>query len=95
MPAVLRRHVGGERTVAASPGSLREVLSSLASRYPEMGEQILSEEGELHRFVNVYLNDEDVRYLEGGLDADVAEGDVVSILPAVAGGSRRASAGSS
>ncbi len=94
MPAVLRRHVGGERSVQATPGSLREVLSDLASRYPGMGEQILSEEGELHRFVNVYLNDEDVRYLEGGLDAEVAEGDVVSILPAVAGGSRRARAGS-
>jgi molybdopterin synthase sulfur carrier subunit len=94
MPAVLRRHVGGKRSVPGTTGSLREVLSDLASRYPGVAEQILGEGGELHRFVNVYLNDEDVRYLEGGLDTEVAEGDVVSILPAVAGGSRRAGPGS-
>ncbi|MGH2706768.1 MAG: MoaD/ThiS family protein [Actinomycetota bacterium] len=95
MPAVLRRHVGGERSVRATPGSLREVLSDLAGRYPGVGEQILGDEGELHRFVNVYLNDEDVRYLEAGLDAEVTEGDVVSILPAVAGGGGRTRPGTS
>lgn len=85
IPAVLRTHVGGAKAVEAPAGVLREVLSDLARRYPEMGRQVLDEDGTLHRFVNLYLNDEDVRYLDS-LDTKVADGDVVSILPAVAGG---------
>jgi molybdopterin converting factor small subunit len=61
------------------------VLNELAGRYPALGEQVMSHEGDLHRFVNVYVNDEDVRYL-AGLKTQIDEGDVVSILPAVAGG---------
>ncbi|MGH2767499.1 MAG: MoaD family protein [Candidatus Methylomirabilales bacterium] len=86
IPAVLRRHSGGERTLEAQAGVLREVLTDLAGRYPELGEQLLGEDRNLHRFVNVYVNDEDVRYLSG-LETQVGEGDVISILPAVAGGS--------
>jgi molybdopterin synthase sulfur carrier subunit len=56
------------------------------AQYPPLGDQLLGGEGELHRFVNVYLNDEDVRYLDG-LDTFLSDGDVLSILPAVAGGS--------
>jgi MoaD family protein len=67
-------------------GTLRDVLEILEARYPGLRERIVTGGGELHRFVNVYVNDEDVRYL-GALDAQVREGDTVSILPAVAGGS--------
>lgn len=66
-------------------GPLRELLESLGNQYPALKEQVFNEDGELHKFVNVYVNDEDVRYLEG-LETKVAEGDVVAILPAVAGG---------
>jgi molybdopterin synthase sulfur carrier subunit len=86
IPAVLRSHVGGSSSVQASAGLLRDVVSELAGKYPALGEQLLDEDGELHRFVNIYLNDEDVRYLDG-LDTKLADGDVLSILPAVAGGS--------
>ncbi|MGH2705461.1 MAG: ubiquitin-like small modifier protein 1 [Actinomycetota bacterium] len=85
IPAMLRSHVGGERSVEVRPGMLGEVLNELAGRYPALGEQVISHEGDVHRFVNVYVNDEDVRYL-AGLKTQIDEGDVVSILPAVAGG---------
>jgi molybdopterin converting factor small subunit len=62
-----------------------EVLRSLVTEHPGMGEQVLNEDGTLHRFVNVYVNDDDVRYLSA-LETPVKEGDEVSILPAVAGG---------
>lgn len=85
IPAVLRTHVGGAKAVEANSGTLKEVLAELATRYPGIKDQVLTENGELNRFVNVYLNDEDVRFLDG-LDTKVAEDDVLSILPAVAGG---------
>lgn len=87
IPAVLRNHVGGARAVEANSGSLREVLAELGERYSGLKEQLYGEDGELNRFVNVYVNDEDVRYLDG-LGTKVAEDDVVAILPAVAGGDR-------
>jgi len=86
IPAVLRPEVGGQSAVEASPGTLRDVVTELAGQYPSLSERLLGPGGELHRFVNVYLNDEDIRYLEG-LDTKLADGDVLSILPAVAGGS--------
>ncbi len=61
------------------------MLASLTSAYPSVAGQLLDADGDLHRFLNVYLNDDDVRYL-GGLDAPVADGDEVTLLPAVAGG---------
>lgn len=67
------------------PGAIREVLEQVARTHPAISEQIFVEEGKLHRFINIYVNDEDVRYKEG-LDTRVQEGDVVAILPAVAGG---------
>lgn len=85
IPVVLRSHVSGERSVEVAAGSIQSVLGELARRYPALAEQLLEEEGKLHRFVNVYVNDEDVRYLDG-LETSVHDGDVVSILPAVAGG---------
>jgi sulfur-carrier protein len=86
VPTLLRDHVGGASTVEANGGrTLREVLDALDARYPGLKERIVTDDGQLHRFVNVYVNDEDVRHV-GALDAPVAEGDTVAILPAVAGG---------
>lgn len=85
IPAVLRNHVSGAKAVSAASGNLRDVLAEIGGRFPGLKDQLLGEDGGLNRFVNVYLNDEDVRYLEG-LDTKVAEDDVLSILPAVAGG---------
>ena len=65
--------------------SVREVLGDLERRYPGFSSSIVAEDGGLHRFVNVYLNGEDIRYL-GSLETEVSDGDTVSILPAVAGG---------
>jgi MoaD family protein len=86
VPTLFRKLVGGQAVVEADgSGTLRDVLDTVDVRYPGFKERILTSGGELHRFVNVYVNDEDARYL-GGLDAEVREGDTVSILPAVAGG---------
>ena len=71
----------------AERGTLRELLMGLEDRYPGFTQTIVDQDGGLHRFVNLYVNDEDVRYL-GSLETEVNEGDTVSILPAVAGGWR-------
>ncbi len=84
LPTVLRQYAAGSAVVEAEGATLREVIKDLESHYPGIGDQLLLD-GDLHRFVNVYLNDEDVRYL-GMLDAEVGEKDIISILPAVAGG---------
>ena len=85
IPPVLRASVGGEKQVQAAGGDVREVLRDLASSHPATQTQLFSAEGELNRYVNVYLNDEDVRFLSG-LDTPVKDGDTVTVLPAVAGG---------
>ena len=85
IPPVLRASVGGEKEVGASGGNVGEVLRALAADHPATEAQLFSAEGELNRYVNVYLNDEDVRVL-GGLDTAVSDQDVLVILPAMAGG---------
>jgi sulfur-carrier protein len=85
LPTILRSHAGGERAVEADGATLRELLEDLETRYPGITEMVLTDDGALHRFVNVYVNDEDVRYL-GSLETEVDPDDTVSILPAVAGG---------
>ena len=85
VPAMLRPTVGGERVVAAEGSTLRELIRNVDSRHPGFAGQLLESNGAQRRFVNIYLNDEDVRYLDG-LETQVSEGDVISILPAVAGG---------
>ena len=85
LPTVLRPHAGGQSTVSANGGTIGEVLNDLVASYPAMAGQVLTEEGTLHRFVNVYVDDDDVRYLEQ-LDTKGPDGATVSILPAVAGG---------
>jgi sulfur-carrier protein len=87
IPPVLRGSVGGAKEVEVSGASIGEVLRGLAGEYPATESQLFSEDGELNRYVNVYLNDEDVRVLDG-LDTSVSEGDTVVILPAMAGGAR-------
>jgi sulfur-carrier protein len=88
IPPVLRTRTGGAAEVATAGGTVGEVLEALASAHPETREQLFGGEGDLNRYVNVYLNDEDVRVLDG-LDTPVAESDTVVILPAMAGGQRR------
>jgi sulfur-carrier protein len=85
IPPVLRPSVGGEKEVDADGGNVGEVLQALASAHPQTQSQLFSAEGELNRYVNVYLNDEDVRVLEG-LETKVGNGDTLVILPAMAGG---------
>jgi sulfur-carrier protein len=85
IPPVLRSSVGGAKEVEASGGTVGEVLRGLADQHPATESQLFSEDGELNRYVNVYLNDEDVRVLQG-LDTGVTEGDTIVILPAMAGG---------
>ena len=87
IPPVLRPSVGGEKEVQATGGNVGEVLRSLADAHPATQSQLFSGEGQLNRYVNVYLNDEDVRVL-GGLDTPVSDTDSVVILPAMAGGAR-------
>jgi len=85
IPTILRPYTGGEKSVQASGSTLAELVSDLDRRFPGMGERLL-EDGKLRRFINVYLNDEDVRFI-GSLDALISSGDNLTILPAVAGGS--------
>ena len=85
LPTILRKYAGGEAQVSADGGTLRDVLTNLEDTYPGITKNVLTEDGGLHRFINVYVNDEDVRYL-GSLETAVSDGDVVSLLPAVAGG---------
>ena len=85
IPAVLRPSVGGAREIELPGASIGEVVRALVERHPGLGGQVLTPDGELNRFVNVYLNGQDVRYL-GGLDTPVGEADEVRLLPAMAGG---------
>lgn len=84
IPTILRTYTDGARSVEASGDTLRSLLASLDATYPGLQERIVDDAG-LRRFVNVYLNDEDVRFLEG-LRTPIADNDAITILPAVAGG---------
>ena len=85
IPPVLRPSVGGEKEVQSSGSNVGELLRTLAGDYPDLEDQLFGEGGALNRFVNVYLNDEDVRVLQG-LDTSVSDNDTLVILPAMAGG---------
>ena len=87
IPTILRTHTGGEKRVAAAGETLAAVISDLEANYSGISERLMDSNnpGKLNRFVNIYVNDEDVRF-SGGLDTAVTDGDSVTILPAVAGG---------
>jgi sulfur-carrier protein len=85
IPPVLRPSVSGMSEVEVEGQTVGEILRGLADRYPDTGDQLLSGEGELNRYVNVYVNDEDVR-VQDGLETGVRPSDTVVILPAMAGG---------
>ena len=85
IPTILRSYTGGANEVTADGATLAEVLDSLESAHPGMRARVLDDAGALRRFVNIYVGDDDVRFI-GGLEATVADGAKISIIPAVAGG---------
>ncbi|WP_100448977.1 MoaD/ThiS family protein [Glycomyces xiaoerkulensis] len=85
VPTILRSHTGGQKLVSGSGNTLAELFDDLDRNHTGLKARVVTEEGGLHRFVNVYVNDEDVRFI-GGLEAKLSDGDSVTILPAVAGG---------
>jgi molybdopterin synthase sulfur carrier subunit len=87
LPTILRQHTGGAKKVEASGSTVGEVFRSLGAEYPKLAEQLTDPNGNLPVFVNVFLDDEDIRYLDG-LETSVDSGADITILPAVAGGSR-------
>ena len=86
IPSVLRPNVGGVKTLDIQGDSIRAVVDGLVEQHPNLKGQLLTDDGDLNRFVNVYVNGQDVRYL-AGLDTPVASADEVRLLPAMAGGS--------
>jgi MoaD family protein len=86
VPTILRTHTGGEKSVEAKGDTLSALIDDLDGSYAGLKGRLITDEGSLHRFVNVYVNDEDVRFT-GSLDTELKDGDSVTILPAVAGGS--------
>jgi molybdopterin converting factor small subunit len=85
LPTVLRSHAGGASVVSVEGATVGDVLAKLVAEYPGLSGQVVQADGSLHKFVNIYVNDDDVRYLQG-VDTPVPEGAELSILPAVAGG---------
>ncbi len=87
VPTPLRRITNGQGEVQVSASTIRDAIDKLEEQFPGFKERLIDEKGELRRFVNLYLNDEDIRFLKG-LDTELKEGDVLSIVPAIAGGHR-------
>jgi molybdopterin synthase sulfur carrier subunit len=85
VPTVLRAHVEGQARVELAGSTVREILGGLMDRHPGLRGRLLDERNDLNRFINVYLNDEDIRFLEN-LDTPVKDGDAVMLVPAIAGG---------
>jgi molybdopterin synthase sulfur carrier subunit len=85
IPTILRTYTGGAKAVEGAGDTIASLLTDLDAKHPGLRGRLITTEGGLHRFVNVYVNDEDVRFL-GALDAKLSDGDTVTILPAVAGG---------
>lgn len=88
IPTILRSYTGGEKAVEAKGDTLQGLIDDLDSRHAGIKDRLITSEGKLHRFVNVYVNDEDVRFL-GSLGTPIKDGDSVTVLPAVAGGAAR------
>lgn len=87
IPTPLRPLTNGQNEVQETGASVREVLDNLTSRFPGIRERLMDEKGELRRFINIYVNEEDIRFREG-VQTSLKEGDEMSIIPAIAGGVR-------
>jgi molybdopterin converting factor small subunit len=85
LPTLLRTHADGASSLSANGATVGEVFTELVAAHPGLAGQLVDDSGSLHKFVNVYVNDDDIRYLDQ-LDTKLSEGDTISILPAVAGG---------
>ncbi len=85
IPTPLRKFTGEQETVTANPGTVVTLMADLERQYPGIAARLTDEKGELRRFINIYVNEEDIRFLEGK-DTPVKDGDTVSIVPAIAGG---------
>ena len=85
IPTALRQYAGGQRNVHADGATVGDVLHAVTTQYPDFGKQLFEGDGTLRSFVNVYRNDDDVRYIEG-LHTPIADRDELSIIPAIAGG---------
>ena len=85
LPTIMRANAGGQSEISAQGETIGEVIDDIVQQFPGTANHLKAPDGGVHRFVNVYLNDEDVRFL-GGLSAPVSDGDTVTVLPAVAGG---------
>jgi len=85
IPTALRAHAGDHAKLELSGGTVGEVLQELSSRFPELGKRLFKADGQLNRYVNVFVNDEDIRFLQN-LDTALSAGDGVAIVPAIAGG---------
>ena len=85
LPTIMRSNAGGQSEISAQGSTIGEIIDDVVRQFPGTATHLRAPDGGVHRFVNVYLNDEDVRYL-GKLDTEVSDGDTVSIVPAVAGG---------
>ncbi|HEK25151.1 MAG: ubiquitin-like small modifier protein 1 [Hydrogenobaculum sp.] len=85
IPTPLRRLANGQGEVSVEAKNIKELIDALEASYPGFKERLVDENGELRRFVNLYLNDEDIRFLKG-IDTELKDGDTLSIVPAIAGG---------
>jgi sulfur-carrier protein len=85
IPTALRPQTGNQESVAVAGASIKEVLGTLTRQYPELGKRLYKNDAEINRFINVYVNDEDIRFLEN-LETALKPGDEVAIVPAIAGG---------
>lgn len=85
IPTALRKLAGGAESVALDASSIRDLLAALQAAHPALAEQIVDDQGKVRRFVNLFANDEDIRFLDD-VDTALADGDEVSIVPAIAGG---------
>jgi molybdopterin converting factor small subunit len=85
IPTALRQYAGGYATVTLESGAVGQLLANLVEQHPQLGKHLYNEQGQLRNFVNIYVGDEDIRYLQG-TDTQVPDGETVSIIPAIAGG---------
>jgi molybdopterin synthase sulfur carrier subunit len=85
IPTTMRPLTGGDKQVAVESGTLSDIVAELEAAHPGLGDRLIDEDGALRKFVNIFVDDDDVRYLDG-LDTKIADGLTVSIIPAVAGG---------